>query len=69
MSSHLTIGEIAKFYGLPAWKIRRAVDALEVEIPRAGRYRLIPREHLGALAVQLGQRSGCPAIREARCKT
>ena len=54
--THLTVGEVAKFYGLPDWKIRRAVDSLNVEIPRAGRYRLIPREMLGVVAAELDRR-------------
>ena len=54
--SHQTVGEIAAFYGLPDWKIRRAVDSLYAEIPRAGRYRLIPRELLGAVAMELDRR-------------
>jgi len=54
--SHLTVGECAKFYGLPDWKIRRVVDSLDAKIPRAGRYRLVPRELLGAVAVELDRR-------------
>ena len=55
-SSLLTVGEVAEIYGLPAWKIRRAVDALDVEIPRAGGYRLIPRDLLGVIAAELQRR-------------
>jgi len=56
MPSHLTTGEIAEMYGLPDWKIRRAVDALGLDIPRAGRYRLVPRGVLGRLALELARR-------------
>ena len=56
-STHLTIGDIAEFYGEPGWKIRRIVDALPDDIPRAGRYRLIPRELLPKIGVVLDIRS------------
>jgi hypothetical protein len=55
-SNHLTVGEIAVLYGLPQGKIRRAVDSLDVEIPRAGLYRLVPRTALGKLALELQRR-------------
>ncbi len=51
--SYITVGEIAATFGVPAWKARRAVDALGAEIPRAGRYRLVPRELLGRVAVEI----------------
>ena len=56
-TTHLTVGEVAEIYGVPDWKIRRVVDSLDAEIPRAGLYRLIPRELLGVIAVEL-QRQG-----------
>jgi hypothetical protein len=40
--THLTTGEIAAELGVPGWMVRRAVDALGENIPRAGLYRLIP---------------------------
>ena len=36
----LTITQVASHFGVPAWKIRRLVDSLDIEIPRAGLYRL-----------------------------
>ncbi len=51
--SHFTIGEIAALNDAPAWKVRRVVDGLDAEIPRAGLYRLVPRELLGAVAAKL----------------
>jgi hypothetical protein len=54
--SHLTIGDIADFYGEPDWKIRRIVDALPDDIPRAGRYRLIPRGLIPKIGVILERR-------------
>jgi hypothetical protein len=53
MADHLTVGEIAELFGLPTWKVRRAVDALDVEIPRAGNYRLVPRNLLGRIAAEI----------------
>lgn len=52
-SSHLTVGQTAKLYGAPDWKVRRIVDSLGADIPRAGQYRLIPRELLGLIAIEL----------------
>ena len=53
----LTVGEVATIYGVPAWKIRRLVDAMDAEIPRAGLYRLIPRSLLGRIAIELERRA------------
>ena len=62
--NHYTIGEIANLFGLPDWKIRRAVDGLGQEIPRAAGYRLVPRSVLPLLTLEL-QRRGWSAEREA----
>lgn len=51
--SHLTVGEVAKIFDVPAWKVRRVVDELASEVPRAGLYRLIPRDLLGVIAEKL----------------
>lgn len=56
-ASHLTVGEIAKIFDAPEWKIRRIVDSLPDEIQRVGRYRLIPRSLLASIALKL-QRHG-----------
>jgi hypothetical protein len=56
MASHLTIGEIAQLFDLPTWKVRRAVDALGVEIQRAGLYRIVPRDLLGKIAAEIERR-------------
>jgi hypothetical protein len=53
---HLTIGQLADLLHEPEWKVRREVDALGVEIPRAGLYRLVPRELVPRLVEQLDQR-------------
>lgn len=55
-ASHLTVGEIAKIFDEPEWKIRRIVDALPDEIQRIGRYRLVPRELLPSIGVILERR-------------
>lgn len=53
MPKHLTIGQLAEMTGQPEWKIRRAVDSLDEEIPRAGLYRLIPEELVPQLMERL----------------
>jgi hypothetical protein len=53
---YLTIGQVADIYGVADWQARRAVDALEVQIPRAGLYRLVPRALLGKIAQELDRR-------------
>ncbi len=52
-ASYFTIGEIADFYAEPQWKVRRIVDSLPDEIPRAGRYRLVPRALLPKIGALL----------------
>ena len=54
--THLTVGEIADFYDAPAWLVRRVVDSLEIEIPRIGQYRLIPRSELPAIGIEIQSR-------------
>lgn len=41
MNKTKTIGELSREIGVPTWKIRRVVDALDIAIPRAGQYRLV----------------------------
>jgi hypothetical protein len=38
---------------IPVWKVRRTVDAMTIDIPRAGNYRLIPHTALDRLAESL----------------
>ncbi|MFH1922716.1 MAG: hypothetical protein ABIP48_22865 [Planctomycetota bacterium] len=64
--SHLTVGQVAEIYGVPAWKIRRMVDSLDVEIPRAGLYRLIPRNLLGTITIELQRQGWLPKPEEAQ---
>ena len=51
--THVTVGELARFFSAPAWKVRRVVDSLDIEIPRAGLYRLVPRELIPKVATEL----------------
>jgi hypothetical protein len=47
--THLTTGEIAAEIGAPAWLVRRIIDTLDKDIPRAGLYRVVPRALLGRI--------------------
>ena len=51
--SHLTTGQVATFYDVPEWRIRKIVDSLGCDIPRVGLYRMIPRDVLPAIAARL----------------
>ena len=53
LASHLTTGQVAAFYNVPEWRIRRIVDSLDCDIPRVGLYRMIPRDVLPAIAAKL----------------
>ena len=55
-TTYLTIGELAKLFGIAQWQARRAVDGLKAEIPRAGLYRLVPRSLLPVLTAELDRR-------------
>jgi hypothetical protein len=56
LASHLTTGQVADFYRVPEWRIRRIVDSLDRDIPRVGLYRMIPRDALPAIAAKLQER-------------
>ena len=53
--SHLTVGEVAKIYAVPDWRIRKLVDSMGADIPRAGLYRLIPRTMLPAIVAEIAR--------------
>jgi len=55
-SSHVTVGEVSRLFCVESWRVRRIVDELDDEIPRAGQYRLIPRSLLTAIAHRLEER-------------
>jgi hypothetical protein len=61
-TSHLTTGELFEHYGgaVPIWQIRRLIDALGEDIPRAGQYRLVPRAMLARIEDELRRRSLLP---------
>ena len=52
-TSHLTVGQVAEIYQAPEWKVRRVVDSLDADLPRVGRYRLVPRAMLAAIGAKL----------------
>ena len=56
LASHLTTGQVAIFYGVPEWRIRKIVDSLGCDIPRVGLYRMIPRGVLPSIAARLQER-------------
>jgi hypothetical protein len=51
-----TVGQIARLYNEPAWKIRRIVDSLNPALPRVGMYRLVPSDLLPAIRARLDRR-------------
>jgi hypothetical protein len=57
----VTTGEVAAFLGAHAWQVRRVVDDLEADLPRAGLYRLIPRSMIGQIEAELQRRGWLPA--------
>ncbi len=52
-NSHLTIGQVAKIFGVGEWRIRRIVDSLCPEVQRIGLYRLVPRSMLPEIGTKL----------------
>ena len=54
---YLTIGEIARKLDVPAWLVRRAVDSVCPDMPRAGLYRLVPEAQLAAVSAEIRKRS------------
>jgi len=65
VKTHLTVGEIARLFSVPIWKVRRTVDRLPDEIPRAGRYRLVPSTLLVKIAAQLDRDGYAPKLQPA----
>jgi hypothetical protein len=52
-ASHLTVGEVARIFQAPEWRVRKIVDSLGLEIQRAGGYRLVPRSMLAIIGAKL----------------
>ncbi len=50
---YFTVGDLARKFHQPVWKVRRAVDRIN-GIPRAGLYRLVPADRLGEVEQLLG---------------
>ncbi len=55
MPSFVTSGQAAEILKIPIWKVRIIADSLGVELPRAGRYRLIPKDLLPAIAAKIAK--------------
>jgi hypothetical protein len=64
-ASHLTIGQVAKIFDAPEWKIRRIVDSISPEVQRLGLYRLVPRAMLPEIGAKLQPVSAAAVPREA----
>ena len=60
----LTTGQVSEYFGVPAYRIRRAVDALGAELPRAAAYRLVPRVLLPFVREELERRGWLPKDEE-----
>ena len=52
-----TVGQLAKRFGRPEWKIRRVVDALNCDVPRIGPYRAIPADMVSQIAERLNEQT------------
>ena len=59
--AYLTVGDLAAELKVSAWRIRRIVDGLGVDVPRAGAYRLIPRALVPSVVAELRSRGWLPA--------
>jgi hypothetical protein len=64
----LTIPQVAARFGVPDWKVRRIVDSLDIEVQRAGLYRLIPTSMLEAIANELRLQGWLSAQEASSCK-
>ena len=56
-NTSLTIPEVAARLNVPDWKVRRVVDSLDVEVPRAGLYRLVSDSLLDTISAELQRKS------------
>jgi len=52
-----TIGQVAQEAKAPAWRVRRIVDELCPDLPRAGLYRLVPYDLLPAIIEKLNEQT------------
>jgi hypothetical protein len=63
--TYLTTSEIAeRFPGVAGWQVRRTLDGMGLEIPRAGLYRLVPKELLPQVEAELRRRGYLPEAAE-----
>jgi len=54
---HLTVGQVAAVTDRPPWEVRRVVDQVIPDAPRAGQYRLVPRDRLADVCAELARRA------------
>ena len=52
----LSVGDISRLLGAEPHQVRRSVDRLGVDVPRVGRYRMVPRQLLPSIAADLRER-------------
>lgn len=55
-SKLLSVGDVSRMLGAEPHQVRRVVDRLGVEVPRVGRYRMIPTQLLPSIAADLKRR-------------
>lgn len=55
-----TTGEVAAQFNVPEWAVRRIVDAIDADVPRAGRFRLIFPSMLGPIETELRRQGRIP---------
>lgn len=48
-----TVGQVAKEFGVPGWKVRRVADSVGASVAKAGLYRLITREGVELIRKEL----------------
>ena len=53
MKNSLTVGDIARHFKAPQWKVRRIVDSIGRNVTRVGQYRLVPRQLLPEIEQRL----------------
>jgi hypothetical protein len=65
LSTYLTTSDIAERYpGVAPWQVRRTLDGMGLQIPRAGLYRLVPEDLLPQVEAALRSRGYMPEAAE-----
>ena len=65
-SEHFTVGDLARTFNVPSWKVRAVVDGLGVSVPRAGLYRLIPAPLVPSVEAELRRHGALQKSEAAR---